>query len=263
MNKIPSPSIVINDQHINMLADLLAKRSKHSAYQELHPWVRDVLGSVWSPIGKLEKLRWNYIKRKTKFEDTYVMDIGANTGYFSLSSLEAGANNVTAFEGNQDHALFLKETAILLGLTNSLYVVDQYFAFEPTINEPVDIALCLNVLHHLGSDFGEAGQSMASAKKIMKDSLRQLATYAHSCWFQMGFNWKGDRYQPLFENGLKEELIDFVKSSCAGAWSIENIAIYDPTPQCYKTARGEILRRFDEVGEFLNRPLFHLKSCFL
>ncbi|MCC8991932.1 MAG: hypothetical protein LM514_05000, partial [Streptococcus sp.] len=100
----------------------------------------------------------------------------------------------------------------------------------------------------------------ASAKHQMAEKLRQLASHTQYCWLQLGFNWKGDRHQPLFENGRKAELIDFVKGNCDGAWAIEDIAVYDPVGDQYTPICDNLLSRFDELGEFLNRPLFLLRS---
>ena len=243
-----------------LLGELLAVDSKHSTYQQLHPLILDVVGADLSPAGKRESLRWDYMESLSEFANKSVIDIGANTGYFSLAAIAEDASSVEAYEGHQQHAEFLLESANLLGLMSRLTVFNAYFDFEPQQKGTADIALCLNVLHHLGDDFGATDQPMDKAKRQMVDSLHNLAKHAGTCWFQLGFNWMGDRNRPLFANGLKSELIEFVREACDGAWVIEDVGIYNPSEQRYEPLREELLVRFDEAGEFLNRPIFLLKS---
>lgn len=242
------------------LAALLSVRSKHSTYQELHPWVLEILGPSYSPSGKRETLRWEYMSALLDFHKKSVLDIGANTGYFSLASLAQGASEVQVFEGDRTHAQFIREVAVLLGVTSRLTVNNEYFDFDRNRFPRVDVTLCLNVLHHLGDDFGACGETLASVKFQIAEKLRQLAPQTHYCWLQLGFNWKGDRHQPLFENGRKAEIIDFVRSTCGSAWVIKDIALYDPTTGQYRPMCDALLRRFDTAGEFLNRPIFLLRS---
>lgn len=189
-----------------------------------------------------------------------VLDIGANTGYFSIAATEAGASSVTAIEGNAEHAEFIEAASQLLGCENRLTTQHRYFDFDSQASDLFDVTLCLNVLHHLGDDFGEKNLSLEQSLHGITQRLRNLSGQTRHCWFQLGFNWKGDRHRPLFSRGLKRELIDFVDQACAGHWSVESIAIYDPKIRCYEPANTPLYERFDELGEFLNRPLFLLKS---
>ncbi|WP_163336850.1 bifunctional 2-polyprenyl-6-hydroxyphenol methylase/3-demethylubiquinol 3-O-methyltransferase UbiG [Desulfopila sp. IMCC35008] len=248
------------DSNKRRLADLLSARSKHSIYQELHPWAQSILGPQYSPTGKRETLRWNYMTSHIELTGKSLLDIGANTGFFCLAALEQGAQEVHAFEGNPAHAEFIREIAALLGLSDCLTVYNSYFDFERQTVPEINITLCLNVLHHLGDDFGSQSTTLATAKQQMGEILRQLAKQTQYCWFQIGFNWKGDRNQPLFPNGRKAEIIEFVRDTCHNTWVIEDIAIYEPAAACYKPVCDALLQRFDVVGEFLNRPLFFLKS---
>lgn len=261
MHIIPLTSDRVSKRMATALSNLLAKHSKHSAYQEFHPWIRDILECTYSPPGKLENLRWSYMVTRLNVTGMSVMDIGANTGYFSFGSLEQGAAQVEAFEGNREHAIFLREAAKLLGLSTKLRVKHQYFNFEPNKYQLVDLVVCMNVLHHLGSDFDDIGQNLVIAKKQMQNALRHLARITKYCWFQIGFNWKGDRFQPLFANGLKDDVITFMRETCTDVWNIAHIAIYNPLSHRYEALRGTLLKRHEDIGEFLNRPLFLLQSC--
>jgi hypothetical protein len=243
-----------------LLSELLAVDSKHSTYQELHPLILDFLGKDISPAGKRESLRWDYMGSLSECANKTVIDIGANTGYFSFASIAQGAASVEAYEGNQQHAEFLRECATVLGMESRLAVFNAYYDFGLQSESKADIALCLNVLHHLGDDFGSKDQSMEMAKSQMVEKLHNLARHAGICWFQLGFNWQGDPARPLFPNGFKSELIEFVRQACDGAWLIEDIGIFNPVNECYEPFKKELLERFDEAGEFLNRPIFLLKS---
>jgi SAM-dependent methyltransferase len=241
------------------LISLLELRSKHSSYQELHPCLRNLFDIDLLPVGKREYVRWQYMASRLDLAEKTVLDIGANTGYFSMAAIEANARFVTAMEGNRAHAEFIKETAQLLGWQERLLSANNYFEFDPYGSSEFDVTFCLNVLHHMGDDFGNQTLSMEQAQQNIMQCLINLATHTRHCWFQLGFNWKGDRNRPLFPTGLKRELIDFVESACRGHWFIEKLAIYNPETGVYEDSREELLERFDSVGEFLNRPLFLLK----
>lgn len=245
------------------LNQLLASRSKHSNYQELHPCLRDLLGAQQSPVGKCESARWDYMVSHGDFQEKTIIDIGANTGFFCMAAISAGASSVIAIEGNKEHADFMLHAARLLGWQDRFKVLQEYYDFGANENFNADVAICLNVLHHLGDDFGSSSLSQEQARHEIVENLRLLAGNARNCWFQLGFNWKGDRHKPLFTNGLKLDLIDFVTSACASAWSIEKVAIYNPATGAYEDANDKLMSRFDDIGEFLNRPLFLLRSlCY-
>lgn len=242
------------------LTRLLELRSKHSSYQELHPCLQNFLRIEQSPVGKREFARWQYMNANLVLAGKTVLDIGANTGYFSMAAIEADARVVTAIEGNQIHAEFIKEAAQLLGWQERLRSINSYFEFTSHGASEFDVTFCLNVLHHLGDDFGDQMLDIEQAQRDIVRRLADLATHTRHCWFQLGFNWKGDRNRPLFLGGLKKELIAFVENACCGHWFIEKLAIYNPLTGAYEDNREELLVRFDSAGEFLNRPLFLLKS---
>lgn len=242
------------------LRGLATARSKHSAYQVFHPGLIPILGEGSPCRGKHEAERQSVIGRLTEWKGASVLDIGANTGYFSLAALEAGAARVVSREGNREHAQFMRVAAKALGLEPRWTVCGCYHAFDATVTERFEVTLCLNVLHHLGDDFGDSRQSKGQASDAMVAALNQTASTTRILWMQMGFNWKGDVRQPLFERGTKGEMIDFVRRGTEGRWRIDEVLVLDPRSREYMPANEDNLVRYDALGEFLNRPLFRMTS---
>lgn len=244
------------------LISLLRHHSKHSHYQELHPLLSNLLIENYTPSGKSEYLRQLHIDKKTSFLDKNVLDIGANTGYFTFSAIEKGARKVDIYEGNTEHANFILSASQCLGdeFIEKITINNSYFLFDDSDYKKYDIGLCLNVLHHLGDDFGDSSLSKEKAKGYIANALNSLASCCGDLWLQIGYNWKGDREKPLFKTGTKEEIIDFIISTTKDHWLVVDTSIYDPTIESYTDINEHNLQRFDELGEFLNRPLFLLKS---
>lgn len=254
-----------NNQSTDLIAlkNLITAKSKHSDYQSLHPTLFSLVPEiVYRPTGKYESQRMAYMTENIKIKGQRILDIGANTGYFSFAAIEYGARQVVCQEGNREHAEFIELSIRCLGLQDKVEVRSQYFDFFETnvANECFDLALCLNVLHHLGDDFGDAALSMAAAKEEMIKAINRLALHANQCWMQLGFNWKGDRNRPLFPNGTKKELIDFVRQGTGECWEIVAVGAFNPNSGRYEKGNAQNLQRFEQIGEFLNRPIFLLRS---
>lgn len=249
------------------LLSALQKKSKHSQYQEIHPKLAAALGldnSVFPGNSKFEAERWNWMRSQLDLTGLSVLDIGANTGFFSFAAIESGARYVIAIEGNASHAFFLRSASRILQIEKQFRAEESYFDFgNPGGYGKTDVIFCLNVLHHLGDDFDRASNCIDGAKRGIVSGLRALSFQAKYCWFQLGFNWKGNRTLPLFKNGIKTELIDFVGNCCANFWDVKTIGVYNPETKAYEALNERLLERFDTCGEFLNRPLFLLKSARL
>jgi SAM-dependent methyltransferase len=246
------------------LKTLYQHRSKHAHYQLVHPMVAALLGDTSDlPAGKLEVERQAYFDRALPLLGARVLDIGCNTGYFSFGALHGGAQHVTCYEGNPEHAAFVAHCAEMAGVADRMTVHSRYFDFLAPVEETYDLTYCLNVLHHLGDDFGDRSLGVDAAKAQMLQSLRNMAAMTRVLVLQLGFNWKGDVRCPLFEGGEKAALIDFVAHGVGDSWTIEEVTVPHPVTRAYEPISEDNLPRNNQIGEFMNRPLFKLRSRVL
>ena len=201
---------------------------------------------------------------KINFTGKKVLDIGGNTGFFSIELANNYKAEIEYYEGNKAHADFVKCATEMLGIENKIKVHEKYFLFNDSQlkKDHFDVCLLLNVLHHIGDDFGDQDLSIDNAKKQMLENLNYLSDATEFLVFQMGYCWKGNRNLLLFEEGTKTEMIDFVKHDTKGFWNIEETGIGElyNDKVIYKDLNNYNIKRNDKLGEFLNRPLFILKS---
>jgi len=245
------------------LLDLYHRASKHSNYQVLSAAVASLLGSHTIAVrSRSENERLAYMLSRLAFHGLHVADIGGNTGFFSFELLRHGAGRVDYFEGNPAHHDFVRSAADRLGLAERLHTHHRYVSFDAEEFPAVDCTLLLNVLHHLGDDFGDARADKAAARSRMLDCLAAVARRSRLLVLQLGFNWKGDRHQPLFSSGTKAEMIDFVERGTAADWTIAHIGIASRRDGevVFEDLNARNLGRDDSLGEFLNRPIFVMRS---
>jgi SAM-dependent methyltransferase len=245
------------------LAELYSLNSKHSNYQVLARPLRALLPQDSLSISsRYEAERLDYVLARHTVQGKTVADIGGNTGFFTLECAAAGAARVLYFEGNAAHARFVALAAQALKLDQAVETEARYLDFRGDFPREVDVCLLLNVLHHIGDDYGDAAISREAARKNVLDSLSYMAGKARLLVFQLGFNWKGNRELPLFEQGTKAEMIDFIRQGTAADWDIVDIGIARRGPEgiTYQDLNEHNLARDDSLGEFLNRPLFLMRS---
>jgi hypothetical protein len=120
----------------------------------------------------------------------------------------------------------------------------------------------MNVLHHVGDDYNQSVQDIDSAKDHILSSLNQIANCTKTLVFQLGFNWQGNIDLPLFSRGEKKEVIDFITIGTEEYWKLQAIGIAIPSDLgiVYVDLDPSNISRMDELGEFLNRPIFILES---
>ena len=242
------------------LERLYKKSSKHSGYQVMPDCLCGLLDQGNLLIkSRFEKERFEYIEKHITLKQKKVLDIGGNTGYFTFSAQECGAAHVDYYEGNNIHAEFVRTATKALEKEDYITVFGEYFDFE-SVGSKYDVCFCLNVLHHLGDDFGNA-QDVLEAKELMLKAINRLSYCADIMVFQLGFNWKGNRNKCLFDNGTKTELIDFVKQ-CEANWQFISVGVpvKSENQVVYEELNENNILRQDELGEFLNRPIFIMKS---
>ena len=208
-----------------------------------------------------ERERLSFIKSKLNIAGKKVLDIGCNTGYILFDLLDSGASDVTGYEGKLLCAEFLNKAIELFGEEKRFHFYNRYYEFNK-INEVFDIIVLLNVLHHVGDDYGDKNLNIKYAKDKILEQLNSLADSSRNLVFQMGFNWQGNINQCLFEYGTKGEMIQFVKEGIQGNWEIVSIGIPEKIAGKveYKELNELNIKRDDSLGEFLNRPLFIMKS---
>lgn len=252
----------MNIYKMEELKKLYTKNSKHSDYQKLADSVMNLLGtSSFVVKSHQEAERLQYAKSKLNFYNKKVLDIGGNTGYFTFQILDEGAAKVYYCEGNKTHAKFVSIAAELLNLNKKIDVRSEYFDFDH-VTKNYDIILNLNVLHHMGDDFG-IENNVDTAKKDIIEKINSLAYHTEYMVLQIGFNWMGDIAKPLFKTGSKGEMIGFLSDGCNKFWDMEaiGIAVKDHEDNIvYQDLNEENVQRDDRIGEFLNRPLFIMKS---
>ncbi|MFZ4619442.1 MAG: class I SAM-dependent methyltransferase [Bacteroidota bacterium] len=208
-----------------------------------------------------ERERLAYIKSKVNVSGHRVLDIGCNTGFILFDLLDSGAQSVTGYEGKELCSRYLHRAIELLGEKERFAFHHQYFDFSNS-DEQFDTIILLNVLHHVGDDYGEKSLNIEKAKEKILEQLNGLSKRTRNLVFQLGFNWQGNIHQCLFENGTKSEMIDYIRKGTSGDWDITGIGIAERNDGVtkYCELNETNIERDDSLGEFLNRPIFILKS---
>lgn len=256
----------MNEPTSDRLISLYQRLSKHSNYQVLPSQLTELIPAAALTVNsRHERARMDFISQYVDFQDKSVVDVGGNTGYFTFESLGAGADHVEFVEGNSAHCEFVSEAAAQLKVSNRITTLNRYFDFkDDTIatTRNCDIMLLLNVLHHIGDDFGSSKYGKSDALLEIARHLQSTSRVATTLVFQLGFNWKGDRNECLFDRGTKLEMIQFIEQAVEGTWDIVAIGIASRSNGIvtYSLVSETNMERDEALGEFLNRPLFILKK---
>ena len=245
------------------LIKIYSKNSKHSNYQILPSALNKIINSDdIRTITRYEKERFDYIFKKIFIKGKYILDVGGNTGFFTFELLNHGAKKVHFCEGNKKHAEFVELAAGFLKLNKRIRVTSKYLFSNNSFLDKYDVIFLLNVLHHAGDDYGDNIKSIKAARENILKEINSLKNSTDIMVLQLGFNWKGDRDKCLFNEGTKKEMIDFLKEGISDNWDILNIGIAEKKNNKveYVDLNYNNIVRNDKIGEFLNRPLFILKS---
>lgn len=237
--------------------------SKHSNYQSLSSQQKTIFHEDNIVINsRYEAERLKFIVNNLDFTNLKVVDIGANTGFFTFELLNFGAKSIVAVEGNLEHSEFIDLSAKYLN-ESRVEVMNRYFNFHDEDNPTGDVALLLNVLHHAGDDYkANKISNIDNAKVEIIETLQFLSNKFKYMIFQLGFNWCGDITKPLFNNGTKEEMIDYISSGVENFFNISNIGVAERQEDkvVYNKLNSSNILRDDSLGEFLNRPIFIMES---
>lgn len=252
----------MNSKMFHELTKYYSKTSKHSQYQAIPEQLQKILGNKLSINSRYEHERLDYILKNIDIVGKTILDIGGNTGFFTFGLIEKGAKCVDYYDGNEDHAKFVSLAATALKVKNKVIVNSDYFSFDNSYQKRHDVTLLLNVLHHVGSDYSRGIRSLNKAKKAMARHLNALSFATSTLVLQIGYNWQGDISKGLFRHGTKTEMIEFIEQETKNSWDVEKIGIAEQIGRRieYKDANARNLVRDDRLGEFLNRPIFILKS---
>lgn len=191
----------LSTKNVKDLKRLYLDGTKHSCYQNVPRFMSQHmdLSEKLQPLWRDDVPRLDLVQEYFDFRNKVsVVDVGANTGYFSLSLAFDYPNlEVTSIEGHEGHAEFIAEAAGLADLEN-ITVVNQYVDQEtdPELLN-AEVVLHFNVLHHLGVD--DQGR-IDSLEQYFKAAVKSLSrAHQEGSWLvlQMGFNWGGDKQRPI------------------------------------------------------------------
>lgn len=243
---------------------------REDIYQAYHPFILERLqrkagNALQRKAITLDHERASFMFENKSVHHARVLDIGANQGYFTVEAALRGAGQVDAYESNAIDGDFLFRASQAFAELQSVRSLTLGYDFHVPNQGRWSDVICLNVLHHTGRYFDEGVDNMLDAKATMAKHLQGLLTGGASVWFQLGFNWKGDEKQPMFEHGTKREMTEYVDRLLAGRGRIAKIGIYNPCSEMYEQATfGDwahpLWARVERLGEFANRPLYLIES---
>ena len=252
------------NSELTELLNLYDVKSKHSNYQILPNQLINILPEKdIQTLSRHESERKEFISKHINFTQKSILDIGGNSGYFCFESIAEGAQKATLFEGNKEHCEFVELASKAVGLNQKINVVNQYYDFNhDDESKCYDAVFLLNVLHHIGDDYGQGNTNIEKSKELITQQLKSMRRVTPRLIFQLGFNLHGNTSQCLFEHGSKSEMIDFIKQSCKNHWHIESIGIAQKNNNkiTYEEINSNNIERDDSLGEFLNRPIFILHA---
>ncbi|MGC8777291.1 MAG: methyltransferase domain-containing protein [Candidatus Caldatribacteriaceae bacterium] len=245
------------------LAQLYQFAGKHSQYQILPKIAQNMIGRTFTQTKpRFEEERLRFILENYNPLGKRILDIGGNIGFFTLEMAVRGAKQVVYYEGNETCQTFVEMLVKLLDLEDKISIRKTYFPFDDPPREQCDLVLLLNVLHHIGDDFGSKNMNRIHAKRKILDYLNILSAHTSYLVFQMGFCWKGNRNLLLFQHGTKAEMIEYICKGTEKHWRVVTIGIpeKDGEKVMYRPLNKNNIHRDDALGEFLNRPLFILEA---
>ncbi len=259
--------------------------SKHSAYQSVPEFVEAELGFT-VPLDhnwRSDKPRYEYLVNHLDFRGRRVIDIGANTGYFTLNLARTYGARVVAYEANPNHCEIIERIVEEFGVAGVRVYARGIGVDDVRKLDSTDIVLFSNVAHHAGHDYDEiqVPERRAVYAHLVAYAGR-LAERAEQLVFQMGYNWGGNKAEPIVavpDNYGK--LVYTVGGLETAGWRIDRVAMAfrdangiafvdvdwraileagsEPSIERSTDARAALCRygiSQDGMSEFYRRPLF-------
>ncbi len=263
--------------------------SKHSRYQNIPEFVRNELGytETIDENWRGDTARYAYLLKALQFgEGKSIGEIGANTGFFTLSLAHAHPTSTFyAYEINATHAAFIQDIADSFGMKNLVIKAQGVDMEGVALMENHDILLNYNVLHHAGVDFDTALiSSVDEYEAYATEYLKRMAGKSKIMVFQIGSNWGGNKLKPLIPLSDDAEKIAFNTRLFKNAgWKVLDISLHtrlngaleyrglsaDVLEQLNTCSVGEEkglveklvdLSEFPTLSEFYRRPIFIVES---
>lgn len=267
------------------LAKFYNDESKHSRYQNIPDFVKADTGyeEELIPLWRSDLPRYDYLLEVLKaLPFNSLLDVGANTGFFSLMlSRYQSAKEITALELNSNHLEFIN-------IIKDNYSIDNLSTLNLPLNlenierlNPYDVVLFFNVLHHAGADFDKNHvPTLDDFEDYAIDYMTRLGKKCNYIFFQMGYNWGGNKKTPIIALEDDAEKVVFTNRVLKNSnWQIERIAypklhgnqeeyLYYEVDQTFlenldnKDYLNENLdsERLSKQSEFFRRPIFVCRS---
>lgn len=271
---------------LDQLRALYFDGTKHAVYQRLPDFVAEELG-VDMPVDET----WRGVSaRYRNLLDTLdfgrigsVGDVGANTGFFSLSLAHRfPGTKFIAYEVNPDFCTFINivsEHFRLGNLETRELLIDLSGLGRLEFH---DVLLAFNVLHHAGVDFDCGAVDLPAFASYARRFLAGLRARCRVLVFQMGFNWGGDKKHPIVSLDDDAGKVVYVASAVReSGWEIDSVyavcreGVYDCIPLPHElvrklnaepaSARSSLTEyvsgcRMATFSEFYRRPIFYCNN---
>lgn len=119
--------------------------------KEIDPALKDL--EKPDEFGMIDRL--NAIKQYWPAPGGKAIDLGGNSGFFSLSLVDAGLlTSSIVYDADKKALEAGKEMASRMGLSDKVQFVEQDISLRfVKAMKPVDTSICLNLIHHAGSVF--------------------------------------------------------------------------------------------------------------
>lgn len=230
------------------LLERWSSHGKHRNYQQLPDFISSDFG-ISAPIDEQwrgDTSRLHYLRSRLDFHGARVLDIGANTGFFSLSLAHDEQAIVTAVEPDADNLRFIQWIGEHYGLSN--LATSGIPATLETLDAlpDSDIILLLNVLHHAGDDFdGHLVKRTEELKDYLAAYLSKISRKCTTLIFQMGYNWCGNKATPIMPVRRPFVMVDYLREVFdQSGWKIAHVGVrFDSTD-----------RRMVEIDPDAERP---------